>query len=273
MKKIAYAVIVQVVVAMGVTGQTADRINRESEGYSFSAIKGWKQASNAEGVTFANRDKTIIVVVKSHNYKDFAAFSADANLVRDGLELVGKPQDIKDGTTFRTVKRSPQGMAVIDTAVLFSPTGGVVVVAISDEANAATGFATGLAVAGSVVFFQPKVGQAATQIKALLGGEKLLYMYTGNGYSERKDIVLCSSGTFYQTTGMGGFTTNNVDGPSFAATGGKRGTWAISPTGSKLMMSFQNGGIVEYTLSARRAGNEIGMNGQRYFVQEQNVCR
>ena len=37
-------------------------------------------------------------------------------------------------------------------------------------------------------------------------------------------------------------------------------------------MAFDTAGTVEYTLSARQASNEIGMDGQRWFVQGQTVC-
>jgi hypothetical protein len=254
--------------------QVPERLSSDGEGYSFAAVKSWSNTASGDGFAIVNPAKTIVVAVKAHSYRDFAAFAADANLERDGLELVGKPQDVKGGQIFRTVKRSPQGMAVIDTAVVFSANGGgVVVVAITDEANAATGFNTAAAIANSVQFFQPKVSATAEKVRSVLAGKRLLYLFTGNGYSERKDIVLCSNGAFYQSTDMGGFTPGNVDGPSFAATGGKRGRWSVSSNGAKLVMAFDAAGTVAYTLAARQASNEIGMNGQRWFVQSQSVCR
>jgi hypothetical protein len=47
----------------------------------------------------------------------------------------------------------------------------------------------------------------------------------------------------------------------------------VSPNGNQLVLAFETAGRIEYALSARQAGNEIGMNGQRWFVQTQNVCR
>jgi hypothetical protein len=250
------------------------KLSSEAEGYTFTAPKGWVSERSAQGFGIANPPKTIVIAVTVHSYRDFASFAADANLEREGLELVGKPQDIRGGQTFRTVKRSPQGMAVIDTAIIFRPNGtGVVVVSITDEANATTGFNTAVEIANSIEFVQPKVSEMATRVRSLLAGKRLIYLYTGNGYSERKDIVLCSNGVFYQALDMGGFTPGNVEGPSFAATGGKRGRWSISANGAKLVMAFDTAGTVEYTLSARQASNEIGMNGQRWFVQSQTVCR
>jgi hypothetical protein len=256
------------------SAQQNRRLSSDSDGYSFVPPAEWRSNASTEGFAFVNPSQAILIAVKAHPYKDFAAFAADANLERDGLELVGKPQEVRGGQIFRTVKRSPQGMAVIDTAVVFSSNGGgVVVVSIADEANAVTGFNTAAAIANTIEFFQPKVSAVAEKVRSLLAGKKLLYLYTGNGYSERKDVVLCSKGVFYQSLDMGGFSSGNVDGPSFAATGGKRGRWSISADGSKLVMAFDTAGTAQYTLSARQASNEIGLNGQRWFVQSQNVCR
>ena len=260
--------------AFAATGQTSERLSSDGDGYSFATVKGWSNAASGDGFAIVNPAKTIVIAVKAHGYRDFAGFAADANLERDGLEVVGKPQEIKGGQIFRTVKRSSKGMAVIDTAVVFSPNGGGVMVAsITDEANATTGFNMAAAIANSIQFFQPKVSATAEKVRSVLAGQRLLYLFTGSGYSERKDIVLCSNGVFYQSTDMGGFTPGNVDGPSFAATGGKRGRWSVSANGSKLVMEFDTAGTVEYALSARQASNEIGMNGQRWFVQAQTVCR
>lgn len=250
------------------------KLTSESEGYTFTVPKAWISERSAQGFGIVNAAKTIVVAVTAHNYRDLASFAADANLEREGLELVGKPQDVRGGQTFRTVKRTSQGMAVIDTVIIFrNDGGGVMVVSITDEANATIGFNTAVQLANSIEFFQPKVSEIAGRVRSLLAGKRLLYLFTGNGYSERKDVVLCSNGVFYQSLDMGGFSAGNVDGPSFAATGGKRGRWSISPDGSKLVMAFDTAGTVQYALSARQASNEIEMNGQRWFVQSQTVCR
>ena len=254
--------------------QTSERLTSDGDGYSFAAVNGWTNTNSGDGFALVNPAKTIVIAVKAHTYKDFASFAAEANLESDGLELIGQPQRVKGGQIFRAVKRSGQGMAVIDTAVVFSGNGGgVVVVSITDQTNSVTGFNTATAIANSILFFQPKVSAASEKVRALLAGKRLIYLYTGSGYSERKDIILCSNGSFYQSTDMGGFSTNDVDGPSFSARGGKRGRWSMSSTGGKLVLSFEGANAVEYTLSARQAGNEIGMNGKRWFVQTQNLCR
>jgi len=269
---ILFALIVAVV--PNAFAQIAERrLSSAADGYSFAAPKGWQSESGAEGFVLANAAKTVVVAVKAHSYANFQAFMADANLERDGLTLAAEPSEITGGHIFRAVKRTPQGTAVIDTGVLISPHGGgIAIVAITDDRNAAVSWQTALDIAASVRFVKPEAGAAATQTRSILSGKKLTYLYTASGYSERKDIVLCASGTFYQTTDMGGFTTTDVDGPSFSARGGKSGAWSISPNAAKLILRFQNGGTAEYQLSRRQASNEIGLSGNRYFVQNQKIC-
>ena len=253
--------------------QQPERLGSEAEGYSFAVPKGFTGQASGEGFALVNASKTVLIAVKSHGYRDFNAFAADANLQRDGLELVGEPQAIKGGHTFRTTKRTDQGLIVMDTSVIFMPAGGgVAVVAVSDQTNAEASFKIGIELAQSVRFEQPKPSAADDRVRRMLAGKNLVYLFTGNGYSERKDILLCSSGRFYQSTDMGGFETIDVDGPSFAATGTNNGTWSITGGGTRLVLRFAGGSVTAYTLIARQASNEIGMNGQRFFVKSQNKC-
>ena len=93
-------------------------------------------------------------------------------------------------------------------------------------------------------------------------------MIPGNGYSNA-GLVLLERGSINHWI-WAGFGVN-VDGPSLQRRG-KR-TWSVSENVSQLVMAFDATGTVRYTLSARQASNEIGMNGQRWFVQAQTVCR
>jgi len=257
--------------ATAVFSQTeSERLTDASQTYSFLPPAGWNSNADSEGFGLVNPQKTIVLAIKAHSYANFAAFAADANLDRDGVELVGEPIEISGGTAFRTTKQTPKGVLHIGTCVMFSENGGgMMIVALSNEANAVAALEAGWNVSKTVQFYKPK--QTAATSSSPLSGKHLMYLYTGNGYSERKDIYLCSSGGFYQSTGMGGFTPNNADGASFGAMGKKHGTWSIS--GTKLMLKFQNGGTTTYTISKRSASNEIGLNGNRYFVQEQNICQ
>lgn len=239
--------------------------------FSFAVPGGWKSSSNDRGFAVVDPGGKILIAVTGHNYRDFEAFAADANLERDGLTLVGNPQAIQNGKTFRAVKSTPQGRLIVDTSVLFSPHGdGVLIAAFASEADANTGFDAGLKIASSVQFIKVQASAGSGPSDSALSGKHLLYLYTASGYSERKDIYLCKSGGFFQSTGMGGFTPNDANGGSFGASSGKHGTWRVS--GSSLILTFNNGAVAEYAISKRPASNEIGLSGKQYFVQDQNVC-
>lgn len=249
------------------------RLSDSSGSYSFVAPAGWKSNVDTEGFALANPEKTVILAIKAHNYENFAAFAADANLERDGLELVGKPLEITGGTAFRTTKKTPKGTIHIGTCVLFSPHGGgIVIVALSNEVNAVTALEWGWNVSKSVRFTKPPQTASAGHSKSVLSGKHLLYLYTGNGYSERKDIYLCASGGFYHSTSLSGFTPNNSDGGSFGSLASKHGTWVISDDEAKLSLTFQNGRTVEYRITKLEGGG-IKLNGNRFFVQDQDKCR
>ena len=246
------------------------RLKDPSGAFSFVVPDKWKSESNTEGFAMANPEKTVILIVKTHNYASFEDFVADANLARDGLEHVGEPQRITNGVTFRTAKRAQQGTMVVDTCVLFSPNGGgLVIVGLSDEENATASFEAGLAVANSVQFSKPAEGGSGPFV-AQLKGKHLLYLFTGNGYSERKDIYLCSSGEFYQSNDMGGFNPNDSGDSSFGSRRSTHGTWTVS--GTTLTLQFRGAGTTRHALSKRSASNEVALNGQRFFVKAQNVC-
>ncbi|MDX1906518.1 MAG: hypothetical protein SF053_05730 [Bacteroidia bacterium] len=119
-------------------------------------------------------------------------------------------------------------------------------------------------------------GPAATQWQQRLAGKQLLYLYTGNGYSEKSTLDLCPDGTFtaggdahYISTGGGDvFTYSGDDGT-------RRGTWQIAQQGGSpvLRLSFGQGGVRTFALTSRQASNEIGLDGKRYFVQPSGICR
>jgi hypothetical protein len=251
------------------------RVTDAASGYDFVIPAGWKSQQSDEGFGLVNAAQTIVIAVKAHNYANFDAFAADANLERDGLELVGKVQDLSGGKVLRTVKRTPQGTVVIDTSVLFSPHGGgTVVVALSNETNAEEAFNKSVQIAQTVRFFKPQESDVATQWQKALSGKHLLYLYTASGYTERKDIYLCASGTFYQGSDAGGFNPNDSGDGSFGARSSKSGTWKVAARGGlKLILQFQNGATAEYAITRRQAGNEVGLNGQRFFVQAHNKCQ
>lgn len=255
-------------------------------GYSIKSPADLNRTPSDEGFAFVNTAKTILIVVKRHNYNNFQAFSNDANLERDGLTLVGKVQNLNDSDrTFRTSKQTANGLLIADTFVTFSPYGGgTLIVAFSERDNAEAAFEKGLQMARSVDYVkreappaetpsrqQPSGGVDNSEAASYFKGKHLLYLYTNNGYSERRDIYLCSSGTFYTRSDMSSISQNGTG----AVAGGADGYWTASANGGlKLILRFQNGNVREYNVTKNTQGaGGILLNGARYFVENQNVCR
>ena len=132
------------------------------------------------------------------------------------------------------------------------------------------GFRAGLSIAKSVTFTKPQVSAVTSQWQTLLRGKHLTYFYTASGFSERTDIYLCPSGGFLYRS-----DTSSLSNSGSGVVGANSdGRWEISPSGGgSLTLRFGNGTVRHYRISRRQAGNEIGLNGNRYFVQAHNVCR
>jgi hypothetical protein len=251
--------------------QTEKRLSDTSGGYSFAAPTGFESNQNEEGFGLVNTEKTVVIAVKNHNFKTFQEFSAQSNLEKDGFSLVGKVQDFGEkGKTFLVAKQTAQGVLLADTFILFSPFGGgTLIVSFSEKANNQSGFQAAMQIAKSVTFAKPLTSEAASQWQTFLRGKHLIYLYTSGGFSERTDIYLCSSGGFSYRSDSSSLSNNG----SGAVGANSDGNWKISPSGTSLILQFSSGATREYKISRRQAGNEIGLNGNRYFVQTQNECR
>ena len=254
-------------------GQTAApaRLSDTAAGFSFESPSGWTNNRTQDGFSIVNAEKTILLVVRPHQYSTFEAAVKDTS-IEPGVKILVEPRDLRNGGKFvRLGKPTAQGLAVVDIFVLFSPNGGgVTVIGLTDEKNAASSLTAAAGIAGSVVFAKPQVSASSSVWSSILSGKHLLYLYSGNGYFEEKHIYLCGAGVFLQRTGQGGFSPGDVDGPSFGARGGRRGTWTIN--GNNLVLRFQDGSVGQYAITRRQASNEIGLNGNRYFVENQSVC-
>jgi len=251
--------------------QTEKRLSDTSGGYSFAALTGFDSQQNEEGFALVNTDKTVVIAVKNHNFKSFEEFSAQSNLEKDGFSLVGKVQDFGEkGKTFLVSKQIAQGVLLADTFVLFSPFGGgTLIVSFSDKDNNQKGFQAALQIAKTLTFTKPQTSEGASQWQTFLRGKHLLYLFTASGFSERTDIYLCSSGGFFYRSDSSSLSNNG----SGVIGADSDGNWKISPSGSNLILQFRNGKVREYKISRRQAGNEIGLDGNRYFVQTQSECR
>lgn len=244
-------------------GLSAQTTVDDPAGFRVQVPAGYQVQQDASGTVCS--DGNTIVVVKSHAYGNFESFAQNANLQQDGFTLVGEVQSL-NGTDrhFRASKPNPQGGYLIaDTFVRFSPHGGgCMIVALSSSEQAERGFYAAQEVSKGVVFSQ--AAGAGNVWETALAGKHLLYLYTGNGYSERFDLYLFANRTFSTRSDTSSVSMNG----SGATAGGGEGSWRISPAG-QLVLSYHNGSQQVYQLAPRQASNEVSLNGKRFFVTTQ----
>lgn len=249
----------------------AKRLRDASNAYSFTAPRGFNARQTDEGFALSDATESVVIAVKIHDFQTFAQFSAQSDIKEDGFTPMGKVVDFGErGKIFRVSKRGAQGLLIVDTFVLFSPFGGgALVVAFSEYADREKAFNAAWALAESMTFARPQATEVGNQWETYLRGKHLLYFYTSGGYSERRDIHLCPSGEFISRNDA---TSNSASGTG-ALRGGSDGRWRVAARGGPtLILQFRSGGVSEYKISRGQAGNEIGLDGNRYFVRASEAC-
>ena len=118
----------------------------------------------------------------------------------------------------------------------------------------------------------PSVKKDANQTDALwekrISGKQLIYLYNSSGFSDKTVINLYSNKTFegslesVSVSQLGSGSTRNSS----------NGTWKINKlsNGTWLDLTHKDGSTESFLLEQRQAGNEINMNGKRFFVTELN---
>jgi hypothetical protein len=128
---------------------------------------------------------------------------------------------------------------------------------------------TAQSVARSVVFIKSNLSGDAQKYHQRIKGQRLLYMYTGNGLSEKWHYDLCSDGSYRYSS-----NTSYLSG-GFSAVGndGKSGTWKVISRGNQTVLILQGrDGIREFNLTTG-GGGELLLNGKHYFVTDNQTCR
>lgn len=261
MKKLKHTLLSLVVWTSLGGALAAQTVVEDPAGFRLQVPAGYQVQRQADGTVCA--DGTAVVVVKSHHYSNFEAFAQNANLAQDGFTLVGEVRSLNNSDRhFRASRPNPEGGYLIaDTFVRFSPFGGgSVVVALSKSENADKAYYAGQSLNDKIQFTRP-VATTSNPWEQALAGKHLLYLYTGNGYSERLDLFLYANRAFSTRSDTSSLSMNG----SGATAGGGEGRWSINGQG-QLVLQYHNGNQQVYQLAPRQASNEISLNGKRFFV-------
>lgn len=279
MKIIYSSVIILVFLNIAVLAQanpTGELIKNTENGYSFNAPKNWTSQAAENGYVLLNANKSASIIVKPHFYEDFTAFAkAEINLEKEGLTQVGDVQDLGNGTRmFRSFAQNTDKTVILDTFFTLSPNGGglIIIGLTSDSQTADNVYQLVTQLIKTIHYSTPQQSNQSQQYQNLFKGKRLTFLQTGNGYSEKRVIVLCGSGRFFSNNDSSSLSTMG----SGVTASSDQGMWKIQTSGNSVTLvldSQQGKGQRRFNVTARQANNEIGLNNSRYFVETHNQCQ
>jgi hypothetical protein len=254
---------------------TPKNVKNTTDGYSFTVPTDWvNQETTNGGYVLTNNAKTANIIVKTHNYKSYNEFSkGDGAFERDGFKKLVETSDLGGGKTHDRVGKIENGKAMIFDVVLSISKfdSGVLILGVStDEASADVAVRGVAALVASLEYFAVKKAPQDTATQNAFAGKKLRFLHSGNGYRESRTIWLCKSGAFAFQSETGSISSLGT-GSTYSS---DKGTWQVKKSGNVVTLTLrsQTGGQSEYQVTARQASNEIGLGGERYFVEEHNEC-
>ena len=260
---------------------TGARIADPTSGYSFQTPSAWKSQEQGGGFVLNKVGTQVAMSVSPHEYKTLAEMRAqvlDANEPASNTYLKAQTQAYGSNGLFIRFDGTAQGKAVvIEMISLLSPNGGGVTIAatgVKDQYGA--DYTSQIkSVANSVQFSKPQTSSLAEQWKQKIKGKRLDYYYTGNGLADHYIIHICSEGTFVYRNDNSYSSNNAYTDFSYASAGADAGKWQVVDRGAQptLILRFNDGRVWEYPMSPGKAGNEILLNGKRYFVQAGTMCQ
>lgn len=259
---------------------TGARVADVYSGYSFQLPSGWQSQEQGGGYVLSKAGSQVNLSVSPHDYKSLAEMRAqviDANDPNSKTYLKGQTQNYGTNGLFVRFDGTAQGQeVVIEMVSLLSPNGGGVSIAASGAKGQYSSEYTTLikSIANSIQFSKPQTSGIAEQWKQKIKGKRLDYYYTGNGMADHYIIHVCSEGTFVYKNDNSYSSNNAYTDFSYASAGNDAGKWQVIARGAQpvLILRFNDGRVWEFPMSAGKAGNEILLNGKRYFVQAGTMC-
>lgn len=194
---------------------------------------------------------------------------------KEGLTQVGDIQDLGSGSKmFRSFAQNTDKTVILDTFFTLSPNGGGLIILglTNDSQTADSVYHLASQLLKTIRYSAPQQSNQSLQYQKLFAGKRLTFLQTGNGYSEKRVIVLCSSGKFFSNNDSSSLSTMG----SGVTASNDQGNWKIQTNGNSVTLvldSQQGKGQRRFNVTARQANNEIALNNSRYFVETHNQCQ
>lgn len=253
---------------------TGSRINDPYGLFSFQLPASWTHTMEQGNQVITKSNLQAQLGVVAHNYSSLQEIRNNAFDVRDAESntfLKATTQNYGANSVFIRYEGQAQGQSlVIEMISVLSPYGGganVVGTALAPNYKPEITAAI-KSIANSLQFLKPGASPVAQQWKQRINGKQLLYLYTGNGLSDKITMDLCASGRFAYYSNSS-YMSGGHSQFSYAGRDSNSGTWKVLARNNQavLVLFYDGGNVEEYELSNRQAGNEIGLNGKRYFIQ------
>lgn len=263
--------------------KSSGKMYTSGSGFSFNGPVGWNlQGQQNGGYAFMRTGLQTILSVTPHAYTSIEAISNDMfdqNDAASNTRLKVRKERYGSNGVLAVFEGTMQSTPVVITTVsLLSPHGGgVSFTSIAPRNEHSSELPQTLkSMAASATFSMPQTSPAAEQWRNRLNGKQLLYLYTGNGYSEKQTFDLCSNGTFISGGDTSASSSGGFSGDFSAVTqGGGSGTWRVGAEGSQvvLVFNYRNGNTSRFTVSTAPNGTSVLLNNKKYFVQASPSCR
>lgn len=253
---------------------TGSRLTDAANGYSFQLPSGFQAAAQEGSYVVTKSGVAFQLSVTPHYYNDLQVIRqeiADVDDPASNTQLRATTAPYGSNGLLVRLSGTAQGQpVVIEVITLLSPHGGGVAIAGAGSGGAYSAAATSAlkTLANSVQFSKPQTSPLAEQWKQQLLNKKLTYLYTGNGFSEKKVLRLCSNGRFTFSSDDSYLSNDAYSNFSAAGSDGSQGSWKVVARGNQAILRLQadQGTAKEYTLAPKASG-EIYLNQQRYFVE------
>jgi hypothetical protein len=265
-------------------------VNDPSMGVRFSVPPGWKHQKQQANYIMGHDTIPGMIILMPHNYNSIQEVAAAANeplyQAQDGQLMVsGQPVTLAQNIIAADYSGHLQGNQAMGRIVgVVSPFGGgFLVMAGTTAQNYGPQYAQlAESVARSMNFSKPQLPPEAAMWKQKLTGQRLAFMKSGGStdisgsysWSDQKDIYLCSDGSF-QASGQfsGALGTSNASAIMDPGKKTYAGQWAIVGQAGQpaLQLRTHTGDVETFILSAN--GSQTFLDGKRWFVVENPVCR
>lgn len=252
-------------------------VESSSMGVAFTIPDNWK-GQWPQGSTFfllesPDYQATLFMTFEQMSEADLQTMMQQVIPLGEGINLSPLATPVKSGNVYQSrydVSGAPEPMVGFIVGRALRKDMIAAIIAISTEHYEQLNTATSTLVKQIEVRepVAPPPSDAQTWL-AYLKGRYIARYYTGSGYSEKKELWLCSDGSFSSSFDGGGYSMNGTSG---AFAGGGQGRWeaqgSIDAPGV-LILRYQDGSVSQYRVEL---ADKLYLDGVQWLRGDNERC-